>query len=178
MNAELFDGVCDMLYLYGQNTVNKVHKFAATHANKKQKEDLLAQFPHMFRKKRNGDIATKKIEQTEPEQDNKKSDAGEPVFSVKTLVGSYGTQERAARDAINFRHSKVCEYQTAIFPSPHAHGVNITVTGAEAVKKLEGTADKVHGWTVELNMDIAGPKNATKRWFRAFKNKTRMIRQM
>lgn len=89
------------------------------------------------------------------------------------IMGGYGYKAAAEAAAADFLRPSVFAYQTAIFPSPAQHGVDVLIKKAVAAEIVKPTTP-LYPWSVELTIEVRGAK--AQGWMQSFKDRTRGIR--
>jgi len=95
------------------------------------------------------------------------------VLKKKIRLGGYGHKAGADRECQQFMHPNVFQYQTAIFPDPRDHGVEVTIVSAEPML-LEDAPNPLNPWALELDVHVTGANAAS--WMQKFEDRVRMQR--
>lgn len=100
--------------------------------------------------------------------------AAAPLSVRKTVVlGGYGAQVHADRDAQEFLRPDVFQYKTAFFANPINFGVIAKVTQAKAIK-LETPDSPLYPWGIAMTVSAKGIK--AQQWMTDFENRIRIQR--
>jgi hypothetical protein len=89
------------------------------------------------------------------------------------MLGGYGTQVYAERDAQEFMRPDVFQYKTAFFANPINFGIEAKVTDAKAIK-VEKPDSPLYPWGIKMTVSAKGDKAAN--WMTDFENRIRIHR--
>jgi len=89
------------------------------------------------------------------------------------ILGGYGAQVHAERDAQEFMRPDVFQYKTAFFANPINFGIEAKVTKAEAIK-VDKPDSPLYPWGVKMTVSAKGPKAVN--WMTDFENRIRIHR--
>ena len=150
-------------------------KVMLKHANKRQETVLLADFPELYYISRRGSVSVRRKSRSTGvvEAEDSHSLADETQLRRTYTLGGYGHEAGAQREADQFMHPNVFQYQSAIFPLPRDHGVKVEVEKAEPVE-LKSPASPLNPWGVALTLSVQG-RNASV-WMKKFEDRIRTMR--
>ena len=174
MNEKMFKEIVRILRKEDNLTLAKL---ALKHANDKQKTTLGKTFPEYYHTARTGRVTFK----PEPVEDAPAAaDLSSKLVEIKgkdcaeqtTVLTGYGHKAAADRECQQFRHPNVFIYQSAIFPDPRSHGVQVEVVKAEPVE-LENPPTPLYPWGVSLTLRVHGKPEKVYGWLQGFQNRVR-----
>lgn len=189
MNELMFKDVLKALNA-GENL--EMARFAFKHAAEPQRRALVKKYPGYFKVAKTGRVTVNKNAAiTEPVNTTTLSkrtlemmdksmkgikgakNDGTETASYTVVLGGYGHEAAAQRECQQFRHPNVFIYQSAIFPDPRTHGVEVKVTSVKPMKLVQPSSP-LYPWGVELTLAIAGPSAKVAHWMNTFQARTRM----
>ena len=175
MEAKLFKDLTGLLKK--AETGDKLSKITLEHANNAQAVKLFDTYGDLYTVDRNNDIIARRAKRVKRGSD--KSKGGTPKKAdnnaMSVMIGSYGHEAGATQEASQFMHPNVFQYQSALFPSPVDHGVNVLVVSAVPTE-IPTPATPLYPWTVTLKLEITGPEAACKSWRSRFEGRIRSQR--
>jgi len=89
------------------------------------------------------------------------------------ILGGYGTQVYAERDAQEFMLPDVFQYKTAFFANPINFGITAKVVKAEAIK-VDKPDSPLYPWGIKMTVSAKGAKAVN--WMTDFENRIRIHR--
>jgi hypothetical protein len=102
-------------------------------------------------------------------------DGPNPVIT-DIVVGPYSSSWAADQDVQQFKHPKVMQYRSTVFPSPSTFAVEATVVTAKAIKltdhpKLmpkQRTLAAAYPYAIQLQVRVTGDEKKVANWITAF----------
>jgi len=95
--------------------------------------------------------------------------------TMSVVMGTYGHEAGAKRECEQFMHPDVFQYQSALFPQPRDHGVDVKVNAASP-QKVAAPVNLLNPWSVKLDLTVQGPKAARMSWCQKFEDRIRTQR--
>jgi hypothetical protein len=141
------------------------------HANIAQVDELGESFPQYFKVASTGRVSFSSALGPNAEEP---ASAKTPVKPTATtivgtgikkgvILGGYGHEAAAQRECDQFMHPNVFTYQSAIFPDPRSHSVQVKVTRAVPVK-LKQPSTPLYPWGVKLELMVEGKITKASAW--------------
>jgi hypothetical protein len=172
MQTNMFKDVVRLLKRGAHNP--GVAWLALRHTNKAQAQELAKKFPQYYRVAKTGRVMLQTNPGTagSPGKTTKSVDGG---LNKTVVLGGYGHKAAAERECQQFMHPNVFQYQSAIFPDPRDHGVNVLIVSADPVEVTNPTTP-LNPWGVKMNLEVTGDNAAV--WLKKFEDRIRIQRAM
>jgi len=144
---------------------------ALKYADAGQKAKLGKLFPEYYRTTKAGRVMRGPSAKVVADPELAKAKEARYLGEQTVILGGCGHEAAAIRECQQFRMPNVFTYQSAIFPDPRTHGVNVVITEAKPVKLAK--AHELYPWGVKLTLRVTGAPEKVTHWLNGFNARIR-----